>query len=67
MYDPFVKYASSGLSTVKLVVFNAVLLSIGVPTEDGLKLSAQITYKANRQAVIDIATQMQAEEDAAKK
>lgn len=35
---------------------------IGTPTEKGLELSAEITYKANREEVIKIVNQMEKEE-----
>lgn len=40
---------------------------IGTPTDLGLRLSAEIAYKANRAAVIDIAKKMKEEQEAAKK
>ncbi len=40
---------------------------IGTPTEVGFELSHQITYKANREAIIAIAKQMKEEQDAKRK
>lgn len=40
---------------------------IGTPTEVGLKLSEQITYKANRDEIIKLATAVQEEEDSTNK
>lgn len=40
---------------------------IGTPTTVGLELSARINYQANRAAIIKVAQDMKAEQDAAKK
>lgn len=40
---------------------------VGTPTEVGIRLSNEISYKANRAAVIEIARKMKDEEEAKKK
>lgn len=50
----------------KLLLKHGIEDPIGTPTSTGLELSAQVSYKANRAKVIEIVTQLEAEEQKAK-
>lgn len=48
----------------KLLLAEGIELPTGTPTPEGLALSAEITYRANRAVIIAIVKQMKAEQEA---
>lgn len=50
----------------KLLKKHGIEDPIGTPTEDGLKLSALISYKTNRAKITEIVTKKEADEKAAR-